>query len=278
MLTASISGRLGSAGSRWAAIQSRPQTYHDTRPEPPESRMRTAHRRTPGATPTTPMPLSSAPTIPATCVPWPLPSSHAARLEVEQLTPPTTLRSGWSLSMPVSTMATSASTRWSMPSMREIGLRGANTRRTPRGVVWASSEITPSGTTASTFGSARRAGDLGRVQLRGVPVDDVAERVVDGDAQPARARPRGVDARAVLQEDDPAASRIDPAAILRRVAARGRAGHCGRRLGPAADRATAVTGAPNEPIKAAASSIGARGATCCIGGSRSRSPETPLPG
>jgi hypothetical protein len=29
MLTASISGLVGSAGSRWAAIQSSPQTYHD---------------------------------------------------------------------------------------------------------------------------------------------------------------------------------------------------------------------------------------------------------
>ena len=160
MLTASISGRLGSAGSRWAVIQSRPQTYHDTRPAPLEFRIRTAHRRTPGATPTTPMPLSRAPTMPATCVPCPLPSSHAARFEVEQFTPPTTLRSGWSLSIPVSTMATSASTRWSMPSMREIGFCGANTRRTPRGVVCASSEITPSGDERLDVRVGAQRGDL----------------------------------------------------------------------------------------------------------------------
>ena len=32
MLTASKSGRLASAGSRWARIQSRPQMYHEIRP------------------------------------------------------------------------------------------------------------------------------------------------------------------------------------------------------------------------------------------------------
>ena len=157
MLAASISGRVGSAGSRWAVIQSRPQTYHETRPAPLEFRMRTAHRRTPGATPTTPWLLSIAPTMPATCVPWPLPSSQAFGLEVEQFTPPTTLRSGLSLSIPVSTIATSASTRSSTPSIFAIWLFVANTRRTPRGVDWASSRITPSGTSATTFGSARRA-------------------------------------------------------------------------------------------------------------------------
>ncbi len=85
MLTASNSGSVGSAGSRWAAIQSRPQTYQDTRPLPAELRIRTAHRRTPGATPTTPIPLSSAPTVPATWVPWPFPSRHALGFVVEQL-------------------------------------------------------------------------------------------------------------------------------------------------------------------------------------------------
>ena len=278
MLTASISGRLGSAGSRWAVIQSRPQTYHDTRPEPPEFRMRTAHRRTPGATPTTPMPLSSAPTMPATCVPCPLPSSHAARLEVEQFTPPTTLRSGWSLSIPVSTMATSASTRWSMPSMREIGFRGANTRLTPRGVVWASSEITPSGTTASTFGSARRLATWDVSSFAEYPWTTL--RNVWSTATPIR--------RARV----PAASTLAPSfrrTIQRPVGSIRPRSFVASPLGVARviaggasetspDRATAVTGAPNEPIKAAASSIGARGATCCIGGSRSRSPETPRPG
>ena len=85
MFTASNRGSVGSAGSRWAVIQSRPQTYHETSPSPAELRIRTAHRRTPGATPTTPVPLSIAPTVPATCVPWPFPSPQAAGLLVEQL-------------------------------------------------------------------------------------------------------------------------------------------------------------------------------------------------
>src|SRR3954466_16309980 len=77
MLTDSISGRVGSRGSFCAAIQSRPHAYHESRPSPAGSRIRTAHNRTPGATPTTPMPLSNAPTIPPTWVPWPLGSPHA---------------------------------------------------------------------------------------------------------------------------------------------------------------------------------------------------------
>ncbi len=155
MLAASMSGRLGSLGSRWAVIQSRPQTYHETRPAPLEFRIRTAHRRTPGATPTTPRPLSIAPTMPATCVPWPFPSPHALGLDEEQFTPPTTLRSGFVFSMPVSTIATSASTRSSTPSIFAIGLLVPNTRRTPRGVDWAWSRMTASGTSATTLGSAR---------------------------------------------------------------------------------------------------------------------------
>src|SRR5688500_12980382 len=71
MLTAAISGRFALLGSRWEAIQSRPQTYQDSNPAPVSSRILTAHRRTPGATPTTPLPLSIAPTVPATWVPWP---------------------------------------------------------------------------------------------------------------------------------------------------------------------------------------------------------------
>ena len=69
MFTASKSGRPGFAASRWAAIQSRPQTYHDRRPSPDALRIRTDQSRTPGATPTTPMSLSIAPTVPATWVP-----------------------------------------------------------------------------------------------------------------------------------------------------------------------------------------------------------------
>src|SRR5438552_7989495 len=85
MLAASKSGRVGSFGSCCAAIQSRPQTYQLSRPTPLLSRIRTAHKRTPGATPTTPVPLSIAPTVPATCVPCPLPSPQALWLDVAQL-------------------------------------------------------------------------------------------------------------------------------------------------------------------------------------------------
>src|SRR5262245_48546130 len=53
---------LGSASVRVAVAQSTPQMTLDHEPLPVLSRTRTAHRRAPGATPTTPRPLSSAPT------------------------------------------------------------------------------------------------------------------------------------------------------------------------------------------------------------------------
>jgi hypothetical protein len=85
MLTASNRGRDESEGSRCAAIQSRPQTYQERSPEPLSFRILTAQTRTPGATPTTPIVLSMAPTVPATCVPWPCTSRHSVRSVVEQL-------------------------------------------------------------------------------------------------------------------------------------------------------------------------------------------------
>lgn len=54
--------------------QSTPQIMLDHEPEPEASSTRTAHSRAPGATPTTPMPLSRAAAIPATWVPCPWPS------------------------------------------------------------------------------------------------------------------------------------------------------------------------------------------------------------
>jgi hypothetical protein len=48
-------------------------------------RIRTAHSRTPGATPTTPHVLSLAPTVPATCVPWPFSSYQRVRSAELQL-------------------------------------------------------------------------------------------------------------------------------------------------------------------------------------------------
>jgi hypothetical protein len=85
MLTASKSGRLESAGSRWARIQSRPQMYQEIRPYPSSLRILTPQTRAPGATPTTPIALSIAPTVPATCVPCEFLSRQAVRSDVEQL-------------------------------------------------------------------------------------------------------------------------------------------------------------------------------------------------
>ena len=156
MLTASIRGRLASTGSRWARIQSSPHTYHESSPYPSALRIRTAQMRAPGATPTTPVVLSSAATVPATCVPWPFSSRHSVRSLVEQFTPPTTFRSGCRAT-PVSTMATSEFTRSSTLSMFAVAERRAPTRETPVGVVWAVMPMTSSGTTATTLGSDWRA-------------------------------------------------------------------------------------------------------------------------
>src|SRR3989344_9571962 len=83
-----------------------PQITLDHEPEPALFRTRTAQSFAPGATPTTPTPLSNAAIVPATCVPCPLPS---LKLEpVEQFLPPTILvrRSGWLNCIPVSMTAT----------------------------------------------------------------------------------------------------------------------------------------------------------------------------
>src|SRR4249919_1210848 len=81
----------------WAVTQSIPAMICEVVPVPLLPRTRTDHRRAPGATPTTPIPLSMAPIVPATCVPWPLPSSppalHVAN-NVAQFVLPTTFRSG----------------------------------------------------------------------------------------------------------------------------------------------------------------------------------------
>src|SRR4051794_9534131 len=83
--------------------QSMPQMIPERVPLPWLFSTRTAQRRAPGATPTTPTPLSLAAIVPATCVPWPLPS--AQEVPVEQFLPPTTLRSVCFGSMPVSMTA-----------------------------------------------------------------------------------------------------------------------------------------------------------------------------
>ncbi len=59
--------------------------------------------------------------------------------------------------MPVSTMAMSASTRWSVPLIAATVEWRAPTRDTPVGVVWAVSSMSSSGTTAATVESVRMA-------------------------------------------------------------------------------------------------------------------------
>ncbi len=59
----------------WFAVtQSMPQMMSTTLPTPASPSTRTANTFVPGATPTTPAPLLSAPIVPAMWVPWPLPS------------------------------------------------------------------------------------------------------------------------------------------------------------------------------------------------------------
>src|SRR2546426_5450229 len=66
---------VGSLSLRVEVAQSIPQSTLDRLPEPFLVRTLTAQSRAPGATPTTPILLSSAPIIPATFVPWPFGSS-----------------------------------------------------------------------------------------------------------------------------------------------------------------------------------------------------------
>src|SRR3954453_11470062 len=146
MLTASISGLDESLGSRWARFQSSPHTYHERSPAPLELRMRTAHSRTPGATPTTPQVLSFAPTVPATCVPCPFSSYQGGGAAVLQLSPPAMFRSECG-PIPVSTIATSASTRSSTPLILDSAEVGVPMREMPVGIDWASISTTSSGTT-----------------------------------------------------------------------------------------------------------------------------------
>ena len=153
MFTDSMSTSSGSSPSRWAATHSSAQTIHDSQLVPCSGNTRSAHSRAPGATPTTPMPLSLAAAMPATCVPCPLTSSQSPRSEVTQLYPPATFRSGWLRWMPVSMIAMSASTRVSVPSMSAIDDSSASTRPTPGGRIWSVSSKARSGRTEATRGS-----------------------------------------------------------------------------------------------------------------------------
>jgi hypothetical protein len=65
--------------------QSMPQMAEEKVPDPSQLSTLTDHRRAPGAAPTVPISLSSAAAVPATCVPWPLPSDQASLFRLTQL-------------------------------------------------------------------------------------------------------------------------------------------------------------------------------------------------
>ncbi len=114
--------------------QSSPAMNHDMLPLPASPMTLTPQTRAPGAVPTTPVPLSLAATVPATCVPCPLLSVKAVAVQpasLAQFTPPAIVRSGWALT-PESRMATSTSTAVPVP-MRLPGTVSARTRCTPTG-------------------------------------------------------------------------------------------------------------------------------------------------
>ena len=117
------------------------------------------------------MPLSIAPTVPATWVPWPSTSRQAVRSLVEQLYPPTTFRSA-TRAIPVSTIATSASTRSSIPLIFAIGLTRSLIRMTPVGIAWVIS-IFSSLTIIATDGSWLERGDLAALEVGRVAADRV---------------------------------------------------------------------------------------------------------
>ena len=133
-----------------------PQMMLEKEPEPALFSTRTGQIRAPGATPTTPMVLSSAPMVPATWVPCPLPSSALVPVEQFFAAAVWTLRSGWSRSTPVSMTATSTFTRVSILLIAAVWLSSASTRLIPVGSVCASMLTGRSGLTETTRGSTAR--------------------------------------------------------------------------------------------------------------------------
>ncbi|PYQ79613.1 MAG: hypothetical protein DMF99_27270 [Acidobacteria bacterium] len=102
----------------------------------------------PGATPTTPVVLLIAPIVPATCVPWPLPSLKLP--PVEQFLPPAMLRSACG-PLPVSMTATAKLHEFDA----KCELRSASIRLTPVGSVWAAACTGRSSERNATDGSRR---------------------------------------------------------------------------------------------------------------------------
>ncbi len=86
--------------SALAVTQSTPAMTQDKYPRPYASKTLTPQRRAPGATPTTPMLLSTAAAVPPTWVPWPWSSAKDSlpqgpnRVQFSKLMPPATRRSG----------------------------------------------------------------------------------------------------------------------------------------------------------------------------------------
>jgi hypothetical protein len=155
LMFATAMSLLGLESVRVAVTQSMPQITCEVRPDPLEPSTRTAQSLVPGATPTAPEPLLRAPMMPATCVPWPLPSL-AVPLPVQSV-PDTALRSGCVSAMPVSMTAT-----FTRLASRTVLSTAAPTRRTPGGMLSpASSGTRPvartgrSGTTSATRLSLR---------------------------------------------------------------------------------------------------------------------------
>src|SRR3954447_18693460 len=66
------------SAAAFAATQLMPHSSCDSVPDADLLSTLTAYSRVPGATPTTPLPSSRAPTMPATLVPWPLSSLGTA--------------------------------------------------------------------------------------------------------------------------------------------------------------------------------------------------------
>ena len=135
--------------------------------------------------------------------------------------------------IPVSTIATSASTRRSVPSMADRVLSRPPTREMPVGMVWVS-WTTSSGTTATTFGSSRSSLFCFLSSLAEKPRNVRLKRSVGRDAVAlARLRDDRGRVRPVLEHHDEAAGRVGGA-----LGAGGRRAGGGRRC-----RAGSVDGA-----------------------------------
>ena len=72
--------------------------------------------------------------------------------------------------MPVSTIATSASTRWSIPLIRAAVERRVPILDTPVGMVWLAISTSSSGTTSATSGSAFREATCSGLSLPANPL------------------------------------------------------------------------------------------------------------